>query len=642
MLIYEATKAEFMDDVFSDQLSEKIRELYLKKVGKANQSEINAWDQSMQYMFKVLSTDAIPAKSGVAIEFKIPATSKRVDFIITGLNSKDNESAVIVELKQWQELKSVPEKDAVVITRFKAGEQETAHPSYQAYSYACTIKNYNEMVQTKNISLHPCAYLHNYVSRANDPLFSTHYKEYLDQAPSFVKGDALKLQNFICKYIKRADDKEVLYHIESGKIKPSKALQDALVRMLRGKEEFLMLDTQKVIYETALFMSKQSFNTDAKQVMIVEGGPGTGKSVLAINLLVNLTKLGMVCQYVTKNSAPRYVYQAMLQAEHKKSFIDNLFKGSGCYVESSANELDVLLVDEAHRLGIKSGMFNNKGENQTKEIINAAKFSVFFIDECQKVTASDYGSKEEIIRFAEAAGAKIVELELDSQFRCNGSDAFLTWLDDVLEIRETANEAYFEHDYDYQVIDDPNLLREMILERNAINNKARIVAGYCWDWPANGRNRTDSKDIKIPEYNFEMSWNLGSTQTWAIDSNSVSEAGCIHTSQGLEFDYVGVIVGKDLRYEDGSVITDYTRRASTDKSLNGVKGKCQKGDADAIRRADEIIRNTYRTLMTRGQKGCYIYCEDKALGEYIKRRLMVVEYGEGGESQRIRVAERDF
>jgi len=318
-----------------------------------------------------------------------------------------------------------------------------------------------------------------------------------------------------------------------------------------------------------------------------------------------------------------------------------MFKGSGCYTESSSNELDVLLVDEAHRLGIKSGMFNNKGENQTKEIINSAKFSIFFIDECQKVTASDYGSKEEIIKFATEVNAKIIEMELDSQFRCNGSDGYLAWLDDVLEIRETANENSFEHDYDFQVIDDPNVLREMIVAQNSKNNKSRIVAGYCWDWPAKGRNISIEKDIKIPEYGFEMSWNLGLTKTWAIDEDSVYESGCIHTSQGLEFDYVGVIIGEDLTIENNKVITDFTKRASTDKSLNGIKTDCRKGNTKALKRADQIIKNTYRTLMTRGQKGCYVYCVNKELGEYLKRRLMTVVYENVLFKADTKVAEND-
>lgn len=211
-------------------------------------------------------------------------------------------------------------------------------------------------------------------------------------------------------------------------------------------------------------------------------------------------------------------------------------------------------------------------------------------------------------------------MELVSQFRCNGSDGYLAWLDNVLDIRETANYSREDIDFDIQIMDSPNDVRKIILERNRIsNNRARILAGYCWDWLKEGHNDSNVHDIKIDD--FEISWNLMNTATYAIDENSVNEAGCIHTSQGLEFDYVGVIIGNDLRYEDGKIVTDFTKRASTDQSLKGIK-KLYKEDTNRAKAlADEIIKNTYRTLMTRGMKGCYVYCVDEKLAAYLWERL---------------------
>ena len=212
-------------------------------------------------------------------------------------------------------------------------------------------------------------------------------------------------------------------------------------------------------------------------------------------------------------------------------------------------------------------------------------------------------------------------MDLKSQFRCDGSDGYLSWLDRFLEIRDTAN---FEIDnkYDFKVFDNPNDLKEAIFKANEKNNKSRLVAGYCWNWISDGKNKSDVYDITIPEYDFGMSWNLGNSQTWAIDKESVNEIGCIHTCQGLEFDYVGVIIGDDMRYEDGHIVTDYTKRARTDKSLNGIKKIAkEEGKEVADKIADLIIKNTYRTLMTRGMKGCYVYCTNKQLLEYLKKML---------------------
>lgn len=621
MIVYESTKELFLNDILNDQLTMKIYENYKKKIGHTSRNEIRSWDNSMQYMYKVLQTNEIPEDAGVAIEYKVPTTSKRIDFILTGMDESKKDSVVIVELKQWEKAELVNHKDGIIKTRFAHGVSETAHPSYQAWSYASLIENYNESVQSGDVNLYPCAYLHNYVLDEQDDLINEHYQPYLQKAPVYVKGDVLKLRDFIKKYIKLPDQKRILYKIENGKIRPSKSLQDSLNSMLQGNEEFVMIDTQKVVYEEAIELARQSYRTNQKNVLIVEGGPGTGKSVLAINLLVKLTSEEMVCQYVTKNSAPRAIYCEKLQGNYKKSYINNLFKGSGCYYESEKNEFDVLIVDEAHRLNEKSGMFKNKGENQTKEIINASKFAIFFIDENQRVTVSDAGNKESIRYFAKELNADVYEMKLDSQFRCNGADGYLAWLDDVLEIKETANFDGFEFEYDIKVMETPQQVQQVIEAKNAVNNKARIVAGYCWEWQKGGRNNSNHKDIQIKEHNFSISWNLGNSSTWAIDPDSVSEAGCIHTCQGLEFDYVGVIIGDDMLYEDGKIITDFFKRANTDQSIKGLKGMYKKNQQQAIDLADEIIKNTYRTLMTRGQKGCYIYCTDKKLSNYLKKRL---------------------
>jgi uncharacterized protein len=620
MIVYEATKSEFLNDVFHDELVNNICRNYNAKIGRINEREVRAWDNSMQYMYRVLSDHEIPADAGVAIEFKIPYTSKRVDFLISGKQGEKN-SVVIIELKQWKSVEKISGKEAIVKTVINRNLVETTHPSYQAWSYASLIKDYNENAQNDEIHLYPCAYLHNYIYQGDyDPLTDKVYRYYIEQAPVFLKGQAKQLRDFIKKYIQYGDNKENLYKIENGRIRPSKSLQDSLNSMLKGNPEFVMIDDQKVIFEQAIYLAKEALRTNTKQVLVVTGGPGTGKSVLAINLLVELTKQHMVCQYVTKNAAPRNIYATKLKRDFRKGVIDNLFKGSGSYIDASLDEFDALIVDEAHRLNEKSGMFSNLGENQMKEIIHASKFSIFFIDERQRVTLKDAGSIGEIKKFASEFGANLTIMNLESQFRCNGSDGYLAWIDDVLQIRETANADFIGGQYDFRVFDNPNKLREEIENLNKVNNKSRIVAGYCWNWDKVGQTNPDYFDIVIPEFDFKMSWNLGNTATWAIDENSVREAGCIHTCQGLEFDYVGVIIGDDLRYEKGSVVTDYTKRAKTDTSLKGLKKMIREEPEKALKLADEIIRNTYRTLMTRGQKGCFVFCTDKKLAAYLKER----------------------
>jgi len=613
VIVYSSTKAQFQNDIMTNDIGNIIYDAYKITTGRTTgRSEIDSWINSLPYMGLVLSDNDIPGDAGVAIEYHIPQSSKRIDFILTGTDEQERESAILIELKQWQRA-ALTSKDAIVSTHFHQGPKETLHPSYQVWSYKRLLVDFNQTVQEEKIQLYPCAYLHNY--EHDNVINNVFYKEYIEKAPLFLKRDALKLREFIKANVKYGDKKQIIYRIDHGKIKPSKNLADQLVSMLQGNQEFVMIDDQKIAYETAIKIALNS-SDKKKNVLIVEGGPGTGKSVVAINLLVELTKRGLVAQYVTRNSAPRLVYEAMLTGSFTKSHISNMFNGSGAYHTMPTSILDCLIVDEAHRLNEKSGMFNHLGENQIKEIINASKSSVFFIDEDQRVTLKDIGDKKQIRRWAKKLGAKVTELKLESQFRCNGSNGYLAWLDNMLQIRETANERLKADEYDFRIVNSPSELHSLIREKNQETNKARLVAGYCWKWIS--KRNPQLKDIVIGDY--KATWNLDADgQTWIIRPNSVNEVGCIHTCQGLELDYVGVIVGPDLVARNDVIITRPQERASTDRSIHTWRTLIRKEPETTKKRLDDIIKNTYRTLMTRGQKGCYVYFVDDETRQYFEK-----------------------
>ncbi len=617
MIVYHASKKRFIEDVFNGVIADEINKAFITHLGRhTSPNEVQSWKHSMMHMYKVMCTHEIPDDSGISIEYQIPLTSKRIDFIISGLNADHKGNIVIIELKQWEYAK-LSNKPGIVKTRFQHGEKETPHPSYQAWSYSYILENFNETIREQHIKLIPCAFLHNYSS--DDVITNACYHEYIDKAPIFLKSDAQKLQDFIKTYIKYGAKKDIVWLIDNGKLRPSKQLADALCSMLSGNQEFVLLDDQKIVYETALNLARTALK-GKKQVLIVEGGPGTGKSVVAINLLVQLTKEGLTVRYVSKNAAPRDVYTAKLSGNYKKKFINDLFVGSGNFVGEEADIFDALIVDEAHRLNLKSGLYGNLGENQIIEIIKSAKCSVFFVDDRQKVHINDIGSKGSIERYAEECGAVVNVLKLSSQFRCNGSDGYLNWLDNTLQIKETANIRLSEDDYVFKIFSDPNELFEAIVKKNQINNRSRVVAGYCWDW--NSKKDVNAYDIIIPQYSFKKRWNLNTDRNlWIIGQESIQEIGCIHTCQGLELDYVGVIVGYDMRYEDGKVVTDVRKRSKNDLSVRGFKTLLVTQREKALQDADEIIKNTYRTLMTRGMKGCYVYFCDPALAEYFQSQL---------------------
>ena len=618
MIIYSSTKQSFIQDFEQGVLVKKLHQTLTEKYRRVGDAEIHSWQTSLSYMANVMRDFAIPDLAGVAIEYIVPNTQKRVDFIITGLDQQDKEHVVIVELKQWGEAFKVTDKDNIVSTYLGGGIREVTHPSYQAWSYCSLIENFNEDVQTRPIELHPCAFLHNFDENISPELRDPIYNDILNISPMFTLGQMDSLRNFIKTYIPKPDTTNIMESIEHGKLRPSKSLQDSILNMLKGNKEFVLIDDQKVEFEQIKKAAFDAIKNNQKTVYIVRGGPGTGKSVVAINLLAECIHNGYMAQYITSNAAPRNVYSTMLQKGFKKTEIKALFQSSGTFHTRSKNVLQIAIVDEAHRLREKSGMYQNEGEDQIKEIINASLFSVFFIDRNQRVTFKDAGTIDKILKFSTEQKALIYEGALESQFRCNGSDGYLAWLDNVLQIAETANYDGFEGDYDFRIFDNPHDMYNAIKTKNEINNKSRLLAGYCWDWPKEGRTTSIVKDIQIPEHNFGISWNLGNSNTYAIDPDSINEAGCIHTTQGLEFEYVGVIIGDDLRYENGKLIVDITKRAKTDQSIKGIKKLLKENPEEAQRITDEIVKNTYRTLMTRGQKGCYIYCTNKELSNYFK------------------------
>jgi DUF2075 family protein len=618
LIVYQSNKSQFLHHALREDIEDVVSAHFRSATGQhAALAEVRAWKHSLLEMAKVLQDEEIPNDAGVAIEYQLPQSSKRIDFLITGQDAADRSKLIIIELKQWSSSRR-SDKDAIVWARRggHTGEREGPHPSYQAWAYSAYLQDFNAEVQDGAISLEPCAYLHNHPR--DGEIDHPHYAEHIARAPLFLERERAKLQAFIRRHVKHGDRKNTLYAIENGRIRPSKLLADCVVGLLQGKSEFVLIDDQKVVHETILQVERNA--ASRKQVVIVRGGPGTGKSVVAINLLGTLIGRKRNARYVSKNAAPRAVYEARLTGAFTKTRISNLFSGSGAFVDAAADIYDALIVDEAHRLNEKSGLYRNLGENQVKEIIRAARCTVFFVDDDQRVTLFDVGQSEELRRWAKTFNAEITELELASQFRCNGSDGYLAWLDNTLQVRPTANETLDTSEFDFRVFDNPTDLHALIELKNRANNRSRMVAGYCWSWPS--KRDPQAWDIVMPQVDYRRRWNLDKDGSlWIVTPGSVDQVGCIHTCQGLELDFVGVIIGPDMVYRDGRIVTDATKRATSDQSVKGIRQMLGNAPEEAKRLADMIVKNTYRTLMTRGMRGCYVYCTDAALADYLRSKL---------------------
>lgn len=620
MIVYNANKQTFVQDVRSGVIATKILNLIREKGLNAGQDrEFASWHNSMKFMRDIVDDSEIDDEVQIAIEYNIPQTSKRVDFIIIGADEKNRENIVIVELKQWSKAEVVDDDMHFSVRTYVANDKRiVCHPSYQAYSYSRFLNNYSQAIHDGNIHLIPCAYLHNYLPAYKSALSAEIYKEWYTTAPFFIMDEVQQFNEFVKEFVtKKSAHGDLLYQIENGRIRPTKSLQDALATMVRGTPVFDLLDEQAVCYDMCIRTMLQCLKDHKKRTILVQGGPGTGKSVLAVNLLMHFITSTCNAAYVTKNSAPRQAFLSILSQNKAENIaeISQLFRSPFGLSQVPANSYDCLIVDEAHRL-VKKMYGDWHGENQVKECINASLLTVFMLDEDQAVTTKDIGSVQEICRWCDELGSTIImreETKLTSQFRCNGSDAYIQFIDNLLQRKEESIAVPLsELNYDFRLFDDASQMREALREKNAINNKARMVAGYCYDW--NVKNRRGEVDIELPG-GFQAKWNLANDKIWAINPRSFEEVGCIHTAQGLEFDYVGVLIGKDLTYDkpSGRILTNKIAISKDDNS-SGIRGASEE---DARR----LILNTYKTLLTRGQKGCYVYCEDDALRDYFKKML---------------------
>jgi DUF2075 family protein len=615
MLAYLSSKAQFLEDAHI--IEDLVRDAVKESLGiGVSQNEYASWRNSLgNGMSHIISSPEIPDDAGIAIEYQLNKLKNRIDFIVSGKGLQGEESIVIVELKQWTDVdfSELPEHVNTFVGQKK---RDVVHPSYQARSYASLLEMYNEYVYETPVKVTSCAYLHNCLEL--EVVNDSRYEEAIRNTPVFIKGQKSEIVSLIASQIKTGGGVELLRRIDAAPTRPSLQLAEAVSRMLQGKEAFVLIDDQKTVLETIVKAANDGL-TGKKQVIIVRGGPGTGKSVVAINALSRLMGQRLIARYVTPNAAPRAVFEVNLKGAFKGGEIKELFSGSGSFTGIEESDFDVLIVDEAHRLKLRT-QYSKGGDNQIREVIYAAKTSVFFIDEAQKVTWKDIGEVSEIEKFAKSMNAEVQYLELKSQFRCNGSDGYMTWIDEALGVIEDEETSYAESSYDFRIFDDPTKLYEEIRAKNQVNNKSRMLAGYCWNWVSKNDSKMD--DITFPEFGFSAKWNLESRgSAWIIDPNSIEDIGCIHTSQGLELDYVGVIVGPDFKIKDGELVSDPKGRARTDVSLHGYKKEMEVDPVGATAKANKIIRNTYRTLMTRGMKGCYIYCTDPEVSQYFQDRM---------------------
>lgn len=622
MQLYTGSLQDFISDTQQNQIATKLDNAFFDYYGHhPSDAEIRSWRSSLRAVKDVFEYSGFK-DHGIMLEYQLPLTSKRLDCMICGRDKEGRDNSVIIELKQW-ETSQASQVSEHVITWIGGANRDVLHPSVQVGQYKLYLEdNHSAFFERDPVLLNACSYVHNYVPTKQDALFSAQYATYLKSYPVYCERDVNTLSDFLRRKLDRGNGMPVLQRIQDSKYGPSKRLLDEIVKVVKENKRYILLDDQLLAFDRVMNLVKYGAQNQKKSVVIVNGGPGTGKSVVAINLLAELSRLGKNAQYATGSKA---------FTESLRKALGNIAKSQvkyfNSYTKADKNFIDVLIADESHRIRINSNNRFTKKEFQSttpqiEELINVAKVPVFFIDDRQNVRPGEIGSSNYIRENAQRLGCEVDEYNLAIQFRCQGSDTFVQWINNTFGIRKTAQAIWDSGntDFDFQIMKSPGELYQKIKQKNDLEaNSARLVAGFCWPWSEPKEDGTLVKDVVIGD--FAMTWEGKETgrklapsvppaSLWPYDPRAVDQVGSIYTVQGFEFDYVGVIIGKDLLYNFETNQWEGHPENSADLTVKRDKVKFL-----------DMVKNTYRVLLSRALKGCYVYFVDKETEKFVRSRM---------------------
>lgn len=615
MRLYQGSIGEFRDDVIHSRIAPKVaaafRDYYRRSAAK---SEVVAWEQSFNFLSNSFQVAGLH-DNRVIVEYELPYSSRRIDILLFGRNRQSGDEVVLIELKQWSNDGVFDsESDGNVKVRFRAGVGEVAHPSWQVEGYHYDLIDFLDVFQdTAAPTLSSCAYCHNY-ARLSEPaiLFAPKFQKGLEAFPIFAKEDVEALGNYLQSRLSTGAGLEVFNRFVRSTIRPSRRLLDHTKEMINQRQIFTLIDDQIAAYNAIMHRAKALAGSRKKSIVIVKGGPGTGKSVIALEVMGELLRQGRSVVHATGSSAFTNTLRKIVGARAR-----NLFKFFNSFMTASEHEFDVLIADEAHRIRATSANRYTRREErsdtpQVDELLRIARLGVYFIDEHQIVRPNEVGSVDLIKSAAMAAGIagdNIAEFELKTQFRCSGSDAYLQWLDNTLGIRPTEFPRFDER-MEFRIFDDPATMMAEVRARNAEKkNSARIAAGFCWPWSKPRPDGTLVNDVVVGD--FRMPWeNKSAFWKWATDDSGMEQIGTVYTAQGFEYDYIAVIFGNDFVY---------------DQSQSRWKAIPQHSHDTQVKRNNpnlaEHLASVYRVLLSRAHKGVYVYFMDRPTEAYFREQL---------------------
>tara|TARA_Y100000310_G_scaffold251307_1_gene257761 strand:+ start:372 stop:2261 length:1890 start_codon:yes stop_codon:yes gene_type:complete len=623
-VIYDATQEQFFQDVRLNKLADRMKENFEENSGrKVGESEYSSWVVTGDKIKNLLESSELNDVY-VSFEYQVPYTQKRIDCLLFGKSRSNNGIVVHIEMKQWQKVEALDIEGNFVETYTGGSNRKVAHPSQQVEGYHDYLMGFVEVFEEKKLDLMGCSYCPNYRKDIGEGLFNPTYKTLLEKYPVYTHDDVELLSKKLKELLSEGEGFEIFNKFMQSPIKPSKKLLESASKIVENASDFSLLNDQIFAKNVIWDKIRKSEKSDEKSVVIVKGGPGTGKTVIALHLLAELAAKNKSIFFSSKSKSLIEAIKHKINRKDAKLLFASLNPFIPSRVEK--NQLDVLIVDEAHRIGKTSNhQFTKPAERtdmpQVEQLIRCAKTSIFFIDDKQTIRFLEIGNTQLIKEAAEKYNCTVKEVELVSQFRCSGSDNYLDWLESVLG--HSDDKQIFDvnkDDFDFKIFDSPQKLYNVIKQKDSEEGKtARITAGFCWDWSKKlDEDGNLINDVKIED--FQMPWETHGNikppegfvrwYEWAYKPEGIKQVGCIYTAQGFEFDYVGVIVGEDIKYDKEKDCLIGNREGTKDPILKRSKENF-----------DNYVKNIYRVLMSRGMKGCYVYFVDKDVEKFFKSRL---------------------
>ncbi|MFL6238576.1 MAG: DNA/RNA helicase domain-containing protein [Actinomycetes bacterium] len=605
MALYRAAVSQFHQLAMNGVLAERLAEQFKFRFGyAAAPAEQKSWQASLTSLAADLSDAGLDGVE-VLVEHKLPLSSLRVDVILCGFDPRDGQPAfVVIELKQWSRASRLDGTVDVVLVEGARGER--LHPGEQVRRYCVYMRDFIAALK-ENVHLHGAAYLHNATDRDVAELLEL---PETDQSRLFTGQRRGEFVSYLRGLLGREDGAEAADLLLGSAIEPSRQLLSLAAQEVQQRESFVLLDQQRTAYSLVMRAVEAAGRADAKEVIVVTGGPGSGKSVIALSLMGELSRRGRTVLHATGSSA--FTSTLRRVAGRRAPQIKSMFKYFNQFVDAEKNQLDVLICDEAHRIReVSANRYTpaklRTGRPQVDELLDAARVPVFLLDENQTVRPGEMGSLSEIEAAAHAKGLDVRHVSLDEQFRCGGSRLYENWVLRLLGLSSGGPVPWKgDESFDLGVADSPTEMEYTLARLNERGYTARLSAGYCWPWGDPTADGRLPEDVVIdgwrrPWNNKKESSHGGAPARsfWASDPAGFGQVGCVYTAQGFEYDYAGVIFGPDLVWRSGRWVAQ--PRASHDSAVKRA----------APEEFERAIRNTYKVLLTRGLRGALLYSVDE-------------------------------